>query len=217
MAVVLGALTRSFAGVAATGIVIVFSVLAAVGLGGWVRPAVHAPHRPRADHRAHDRRRELRAPADHPAAADAGRGTRKREAIVESVRVNVHPVFLACLTTALGFLSMNFSEVPPYRHLGTFVAFGVGASFCALGDLPAGPALHPPDARPGRPAGRRPRDGGPRGLRGPAPDGAALGVRGGGRRPRRGRPPQRAERRPHPLLRRERGSSAGTPTSWTST
>ena len=38
-------------------------------------------------------------------------------------------MFLASLTTALGFLSMNFSEVPPYRHLGNFVAFGVVASF----------------------------------------------------------------------------------------
>jgi len=56
-------------------------------------------------------------------------GTRKRDAIVEAMRVNLHPVFLACLTTALGFLSMNFSEVPPLRHMGTFVAFGVGAAF----------------------------------------------------------------------------------------
>ena len=38
-------------------------------------------------------------------------------------------MFLASLTTALGFLSMNFSEVPPYRHLGDFVAFGIAASF----------------------------------------------------------------------------------------
>ncbi|MCY4498016.1 MAG: MMPL family transporter, partial [Rhodospirillaceae bacterium] len=48
---------------------------------------------------------------------------------VESVRVNLQPVFLASVTTALGFLSMHFSEVPPFRQLGTFVAFGVGASF----------------------------------------------------------------------------------------
>ena len=53
----------------------------------------------------------------------------KRDAIVESLRVNLQPVFLASLTTALGFLSMNFSEVPPFRQLGTFVAFGVAAAF----------------------------------------------------------------------------------------
>ena len=56
-------------------------------------------------------------------------GELKRAAIVESLRVNLQPIFLASLTTALGFLSMNFSDVPPFRHLGTFVAFGVGAAF----------------------------------------------------------------------------------------
>ena len=56
-------------------------------------------------------------------------GDAKHDAIVECVRLNPHPVFLASLTTALGFLSMNFSEVPPYRHLGNFVAFGIVASF----------------------------------------------------------------------------------------
>ena len=47
----------------------------------------------------------------------------------DPLNLNLHPVFLASLTTALGFLSMNFSEVPPYRDLGNFVAFGIGASF----------------------------------------------------------------------------------------
>ncbi|MCY3840176.1 MAG: MMPL family transporter, partial [Gammaproteobacteria bacterium] len=56
-------------------------------------------------------------------------GDSKHDAIVEALRINLHPVFLASLTTALGFLSMNFSEVPPYRHLGNFVAFGIAASF----------------------------------------------------------------------------------------
>ena len=56
-------------------------------------------------------------------------GDSKRDAIVEAVRLNLHPVFLASLTTTLGFLSMNFSEVPPYRHLGNFVAIGIAASF----------------------------------------------------------------------------------------
>ena len=56
-------------------------------------------------------------------------GDSRHDAIVESIRLNLHPVFLASLTTALGFLSMNFSEVPPYRHLGNFVAFGIVASF----------------------------------------------------------------------------------------
>ena len=53
----------------------------------------------------------------------------KQEAIVEAIRLNLVPVFLASLTTTLGFLSMNFSEVPPYRHLGMFVAFGISTCF----------------------------------------------------------------------------------------
>ena len=56
-------------------------------------------------------------------------GDSKHDAIIESVRLNLHPVFLASLTTTLGFLSMNFSEVPPYRDLGNFVAFGIVVSF----------------------------------------------------------------------------------------
>ena len=56
-------------------------------------------------------------------------GELKRSAFAESLRINLQAVFLASLTTALGFLSMNFSDVPPTRHLGTFVAFGVGVAF----------------------------------------------------------------------------------------
>lgn len=56
-------------------------------------------------------------------------GASRHDAVVESLRVNLQPVFLASLTTAIGFLTMNFSEVPPFRHLGNFVAMGVLASF----------------------------------------------------------------------------------------
>ena len=57
------------------------------------------------------------------------KGAEKHDALVESLRVNLQPVFIASLTTTIGFLSMNFSEVPPFRHLGNFVAMGVGVSF----------------------------------------------------------------------------------------
>ncbi|MCG8379971.1 MAG: MMPL family transporter, partial [Proteobacteria bacterium] len=43
--------------------------------------------------------------------------------------LNLQPVFLASFTTALGFLTMNFSDVPPFRHLGNFVSIGVLTSF----------------------------------------------------------------------------------------
>ena len=57
------------------------------------------------------------------------RGLLRREAIAEALRVNAWPVFLTSLTTMIGFLSLNFSNSPPFRVLGSLVAFGV---FCAL-------------------------------------------------------------------------------------
>ena len=56
-------------------------------------------------------------------------GMKKREAIVESLRVNMSPIFLTSLTTAIGFLSMNFSDAPPFRDLGNIVAIGVMGAF----------------------------------------------------------------------------------------
>ena len=56
-------------------------------------------------------------------------GMSKHDALIESLRINLQPVFLASLTTAIGFLMMNFSDVPPFRHLGNFVAIGVVTSF----------------------------------------------------------------------------------------
>ena len=128
MAVVLGVLVRGWAGVAGTGLVIVFSILASMGLGVWAGLPFSPPIAPAPTivlmivvascvHLLVALQQRLRA------------GDSRHDAIVESLRLNLHPVFLASLTTALGFLSMNFSEVPPYRDLGNFVAFGIGSSF----------------------------------------------------------------------------------------
>ena len=57
------------------------------------------------------------------------RSQNKRDAMLESLRVNLQPVMLASVTTAIGFSTMNFSEVPPFAHLGTQVAIGVLMSF----------------------------------------------------------------------------------------
>jgi len=51
-------------------------------------------------------------------------GFSKADAIKESIRINLQPIFLTSLTTAIGFLSMNFSDSPPFRDLGNLVAFG---------------------------------------------------------------------------------------------
>ena len=128
MALILGVLTRGWAGVSVTGAVIVFSILASMGLGGWVGLPFSPPIAPAPTIVL----MIVVANCVHLLVALQQRmriGDSKREAIVESVRINLHPVFLASLTTALGFLSMNFSEVPPYRHLGNFVAFGITVSF----------------------------------------------------------------------------------------
>ena len=52
-------------------------------------------------------------------------GHEKKQAIQESLRINFMPIFLTSLTTAIGFLSMNFSDAPPFRDLGNIVAIGV--------------------------------------------------------------------------------------------
>nr|VFJ99688.1 MAG: hypothetical protein BECKLFY1418B_GA0070995_11542 [Candidatus Kentron sp. LFY] len=68
----------------------------------------------------------------------------RREAMRESVRVNLQPLFLTSLTTIIGFLTLNFSEVPPFRDLGNFVSAGVGASLVlSITFLPASMILFP--------------------------------------------------------------------------
>jgi len=152
MAAILGILTRGFAGVAATGGVVVLSVFAAMGLAGWVGIPFST------------------ATSATPiivltlAVANClhvlvtvqerlGAGDSKHAAVVESIGVNLNPIFLASATTAFGFLTMNFSEVPPYRHLGTLVAIGAGVSFAlSVTFLPALLSLlSMRTRRPGRP------------------------------------------------------------------
>jgi hypothetical protein len=71
-------------------------------------------------------------------------GKPKIDAMQESLRVNLQPVFLASATTAIGFLTMNFSEVPPFNHLGTIVSIGVLLSFVmTVSFLPAAMTLLP--------------------------------------------------------------------------
>jgi predicted RND superfamily exporter protein len=72
------------------------------------------------------------------------KGLSKHDAIVESMRVNLQPVFLTSLTTAIGFLSMNFSDAPPFWDLGNITAIGVTAAFAyAVLTLPALMAVLP--------------------------------------------------------------------------
>ena len=148
MAIVLGVMTRGLIPVLATGLVIVFSVLVSTGLGSWAGLPLTPPTAPaptivlmvavaNCTHVLVTLLQQLRA------------GKERHAAIVEALRLNIHPVFLASVTTAIGFLAMNFSEVPPYGHLGTLVALGVLASFVlSITFLPALLTLLPLRARP---------------------------------------------------------------------
>ena len=47
------------------------------------------------------------------------------EAMSESLRLNLQPIVLTSVTTAVGFLTLNFSISPPFTELGNLVAIGV--------------------------------------------------------------------------------------------
>lgn len=56
-------------------------------------------------------------------------GAARHHAIQESIRVNFKPVLITSVSTAIGFLTMNFSDAPPFRDLGNIVAMGVISAF----------------------------------------------------------------------------------------
>ena len=115
---------RGLTGTVGTLVTIVLSVACAMGVAGWMGVRLTPP--------------SMSAPTIilTLAVADcvhvlttwmqkyrAGMG--RREAMAESLRINFSPVFLTSVTTAIGFLALNFSEVPPFRDLGNISAAGV--------------------------------------------------------------------------------------------
>ena len=82
-------------------------------------------------------------------------GMDRKQAAIHSVEVNAWAVFLTSLTTAIGFLSLNFADMPPFRVMGNIVAFGaMCAFFYSVTLLPAFLSAVPMRAPPER-AGRR--------------------------------------------------------------
>ncbi|HEX20106.1 MAG TPA: RND family transporter, partial [Acidiferrobacteraceae bacterium] len=82
-------------------------------------------------------------------------GRSKQDALVESLRINAEPVFLTSLTTTIGFLSLNFSDSPPFHALGNITAIGVVAAWVfSMTVLPALVAILPLRIKP-RAEGRR--------------------------------------------------------------
>lgn len=57
------------------------------------------------------------------------RGLVKKQAMYESLRVNMQPVFLTSLTTAVGFLFLNSSKSPPFAEMANTVSIGVMAAW----------------------------------------------------------------------------------------
>ena len=124
LALLVGGLTGTFS----TIFVIAFSIITAMGIGGYIGFPLSPP--------------SVTSPTIILIVAIANcvhilvtflhgmrHGMEKNTALVESLRINLQPVFLASATTAIGFLMMNFSDVPPFKHLGNFVSIGVITSF----------------------------------------------------------------------------------------
>jgi predicted RND superfamily exporter protein len=128
LVIVIGLALRSYTGTLATLVVILMSMVTGLGLAGWlgislttgsgIAPTIIL----------------TLAVADsvHIMATvyqQMSFGKAKLLAVAESMRINLQPVFLTSITTAIGFLSMNFSDAPPFRDLGNIVAMGVVAAF----------------------------------------------------------------------------------------
>ena len=138
-----GVLNRSVAGTLAALVILLASIAGALGIAGWIgiylsSPSASAPTIIMtvavADcvHILSTFYQRLRA------------GDPKPAALLYSLQLNLKPVLLTSLTTAIGFLSMNFSDSPPFRDLGNIVALGVGvAGLLSLTLFPALLALLP--------------------------------------------------------------------------
>ena len=50
-------------------------------------------------------------------------------AIFKSLRKNFTAIFITFATTAVGFLSLNYSDAPRFQYMGNLTAFGVFAAW----------------------------------------------------------------------------------------
>ena len=128
MVVLLAILLRSFSGVFMAVVVVIFSGTITMGIFGWAEMLLEAV--------------AILSPivvmtlavADSVhvivgAQSALGQGFSKRDAILESLRVNFMPVLLTSLTTALGIITFVFTDFPSLRKLGLIVAVGVTVAF----------------------------------------------------------------------------------------
>lgn len=122
--VIMYLLLRSIAGTVASVIVIILSAAGAMGLAGWIGIGLTSP--------------SVAAPviittlaiADSVHIlvtyfADRRQGLKREPAMVDALKINFMPVFMTSVTTAMGFLTINFTDSPPLRDLGNITAMGV--------------------------------------------------------------------------------------------
>ncbi len=143
MLLLLAVFVGGFTGTFVTLLVILFSILSGMGLGAYFGMPLSPP--------------SATSPTIILTVAIANcvhilvtfmhemrQGKSKNDALSESLRLNLQPVFLASFTTMIGFLTMNFSDVPPFGHLGNFVSIGIFFSFIlSVSMLPAMISLLP--------------------------------------------------------------------------
>ena len=128
VAVAMTLLLKTISGSIATIIIVMFSIVTTMGLAGWMGYYLTGP--------------SASAPTVILTLAVADcvhilvtmlyemrHGAAKKDAIIKSLRINLQPIFLTSITTAIGFLSMNFSDSPPFHDLGNLVAMGVMLAF----------------------------------------------------------------------------------------
>ncbi len=117
-------LLRSLFGTLSLIAVVIFTVISAMGVIGWIGLVLNAANSSvpliimtlAIAHSVHV--------VDSIVSGMRG-GLDRDAAIAESLRHNAWPVFLTTATTIIGFLSMNASDSPPFRILGNLVAFGM--------------------------------------------------------------------------------------------
>ncbi len=121
-------LLRSFSALIAVVLLITLSVVSALGVAGWSGLYLSIS--------------SIAAPTMIMtlAVADAihllvsmfrflAEGQSKNRALINSIKVNFLPVALTSLTTAIGFLTFNFIDVPPFRDFGNISAAGIFTAF----------------------------------------------------------------------------------------
>ncbi len=126
--IIVGVMLRSFSATIVTALMIFLTILITVGLSGWAGIKITPPTT------------SVPVMVMTLAVADSvhilvnffhymTQGKSQYEAMFESLRINFTPILLTTMTTAIGFLSLNFSDAPPFRDLGNMAAVGVVIAF----------------------------------------------------------------------------------------